>query len=170
MFFAYLHRASMPKMPGAVNQGTLRELLHRISMLSTPERSLHRQLMQKAHLHRDPMQKDCHSYANGLPGGPHILTPLASVCIGLATFLHRVPMQKGGYPYANGMPGVSLLPLVFDPLNPLTPLTILLPFTPSSSLAHFHRIRDQIGWIFGPVLEASGPQNLEFRARYPSKS
>ena len=95
------------------------------------------------------MQKGGHPYANGLPGGPHILTPLASVCIGFATFLHRVPMQKGGYPYANGMPGVSFPPLVFEPLSPLAPLTILLPFTPSSSLAHFHRIRDQIGWIFG---------------------
>ena len=44
----------MPKIPEAVNQGTLGELLHGISMLSTPERSLHRQPMQLAHLHRDP--------------------------------------------------------------------------------------------------------------------
>ena len=86
----------------------------------------------------------------GCQGGPHILTPLASVCIGFATILHRVPMQKGSYPYANGMPGVSFPPLVFEPLNPLAPLTILAPFTPSSSLvAHFHRIRHRIVWSFG---------------------
>ena len=92
----------MPKMPGAVNQGTLGVLLHRISMLSTPERSLHRQPMQKAHLHRDPMQKMPGAYKLAQTGPrPHPWQDLlhrvyANISIGAYANRHRGSYLQGG--------------------------------------------------------------------------